>query len=78
MQRHKNDTELSKKYWQIKQQNGIRRIKSKVLRKYRVYNQKKGECILCLDEKYEIACYKGDQLKSNQLKSLVQIDTEKI
>ena len=28
-QRHKNDTELSKEYWKIKQQNGIPRINGK-------------------------------------------------
>ena len=32
-QRHKNDTELSKEYWKVKQQNGIPRIKWKVLQK---------------------------------------------
>ena len=32
-QHHKNDTELSKEYWKVKQQNGISRIKWKVLRK---------------------------------------------
>ena len=35
-QRHKNDTELSKEYWKVKQQNGIPRIKWKVLRKCQV------------------------------------------
>ena len=34
----------------------------KALRKCHAYNQKKRQCILCLNEKYEIACYKGDNL----------------
>ena len=29
---HKNDTELSKEYWKVKQQNGTPRIKWKVLK----------------------------------------------
>ena len=62
-QHHNNDTELSKEYWKVKQQNGIPRIKWKVLRKcHPYYNQKKRQCILCLNEKYEIACYNEDNL----------------
>ena len=61
-QRHKNDTELFKEYWKMKQQNGIPGIKWKVLRKCHAYNQKKRQCILCLNEKHEIACYKGGNL----------------
>ena len=41
IQHHKKDTELSKGYWKVKQQNGIPIIKWKVLRKCRAYNQKK-------------------------------------
>ena len=37
-QLHKNDTELSKEYWKVKQQNRIPRIKWKVLRKCHIYN----------------------------------------
>ena len=61
-ERHKNDTQLSKEYCKAKQQNGIPRMKWKILRKCHPYNQKKRQCILCLNEKYEIACYKGDNL----------------
>ena len=38
---HNNDTELSKDFWKAKQQNGIPRIKWKVLRQCHAYNQKK-------------------------------------
>ena len=61
-QHHKNDTELSEEYCKVKQLNGTRRIKWKALNKCHAYNQKKRQCILCLNEKYEIACYKGDNL----------------
>ena len=63
--RHKNDTELFKEYWK-----GIPRIKWKVLRKCHAYNQKKRQCILCLNEKYEIACYKGDNLLNKRTEIL--------
>ena len=61
-QRHKNNTELSKEYWKVKQQKGIPRIKWKVLRECYVCNRIKRQSILCLNEKYEIACYKGGNL----------------
>ena len=70
LQCHKNHTELSKEYWKVKQQNGIPRIKWKVLRKCHAYNQKKRQCILCLNEKYEIACYKGDNLLNKRTEIL--------
>ena len=37
-QNDKNDTELSIEYWKIKQQNAVRIIKWKVLRKCHAYN----------------------------------------
>ena len=69
-QHHKNDTELSKEYWKVKQLNGTPRIKWKVLKKCHAYNQKKRQCILCLNEKYEIACYKGDNLLNKRTEIL--------
>ena len=48
-QHPKNDTELTKEYWTVKQQNRIPIIKWKVLRKCHAYNQKKRQCILCLN-----------------------------
>ena len=69
-QRQKNDTELSKQYWKIKQQNKIPRIKWKVLRKCHAYNEKERQCILCLNEKQKIACYKGDNLLNKRTEIL--------
>ena len=40
-QHHKNDTQLSREYLKVKQQNGIPRIKWKVLKKCYAYNKKK-------------------------------------
>ena len=60
---------LSKEYWEVKQQNAITR-KWKVLRKCHAYNHKKRQCILCVNEKYEIACYKGDNLLNKRTEVL--------
>ena len=38
-QHHKNDMELSKEYWKVKQQNGTPRTKRTVLKKCHAYNQ---------------------------------------
>ena len=38
---NKNDTELSKEYWKVDQQNGMLRIKWKVLKERHAYNMKK-------------------------------------
>ena len=62
--------ELSKEYWKVKQQNGIPIIKWKVLKKCHGYNQKKRQCILYLHEKYEIACYNGDNLLNKRTETL--------
>ena len=40
-QHYKNNMELSKEYWKVKQQNRIPRMKWRVLRKCHTYNQKK-------------------------------------
>ena len=69
-QRYKYDTELSKEYWKMKQQKRIPRIKWKVLRKCHAHNQTKKQCMLRLNEKHEIACYKGDNLLNKRTEIL--------
>ena len=54
----------------MKQENGIPKIKWKALTKCHVYNEKKRQCILCLNENYEIACYKVDNLLDKRTKIL--------
>ena len=68
-QHHKNNTELSKEYWKVKQQNRITRIKWKVLRKCHTYNKKK-TVYLMPKWKYEIACRKGDNLLNKRTEIL--------
>ena len=56
--------ELCKEYWRVKQ-NRIPRIKWEVLRKCHAHNQKKK-----LYLKFEIACYKGDNLLNKRTEIL--------
>ena len=60
--KHKNDTELSKEFWEIKKRSGTPKITRKIIRICRSYNPNSKRCLLCLNEKYEIATYKGDNL----------------
>ena len=60
--KHKNDTELSKFFWEIKKHNGPPKITWKNIRICRSYNPNCKRCLLCLNEKYEIVTYKGDSL----------------
>ena len=55
--KHKNDTELSKQFWEIK----LSKITWKIIRICRSYNPNNKRCLLCLNKKYEIATYKGDR-----------------
>ena len=59
---HKNETELSKKYCNIKQENGVPIIIWKVLEKCHTLNQKKTQCILCLNKKKQIGSSTWDNL----------------
>ena len=61
---------LCKEYWKVKQQKGIPKIKCKLLRKRYAYNQKKRQCILCLNEKCEITFYKGNNLLNKRTEIL--------
>ena len=60
--KHKNDPELSKEFWEIKKRSETPKITWKIIRISRSYNLNSKRCILCLNEKYEIATYKGDSL----------------
>ena len=54
---HKNDTELSKEFWEIKKHNGTPKITCKIIRLYRSYNLNSKRCFLCLNEKYKTVTY---------------------
>jgi len=60
--KYKNSTSLSTELWRIKELNGHPTITWKILRKTNSYTPESGKCSLCLNEKYEIANYSGDNL----------------
>ena len=60
--KHKNNTELSKGFWEIKKRNETPKITWKIIRICCSCNPNGKRCFLCLNEKYEIATYKGDKL----------------
>ena len=59
---HKSDTELSNEFWGIKNRSGTPKITWKIIRICCSYYPNSKRCLLCLNEKYEIATYKGDNL----------------
>ena len=64
--KHKNDTELSREFWEIKKHNGTAKITWKIIRICCSYNPNSKRCLLCLNEKYEIAKYKGNNVSSKR------------
>ena len=69
IEKYKNDTELSKEVWKLKE-NGVNpTIKWKILKRCRSYNPTIKRCNLCLYEKYFIISYTYDNLlnKRNEL-----------
>ena len=59
---YKNDTELSKEFWKIKRRNFVSKIKWRILRKCLRFNRLPLRCNPCLDEKLEIALFKGNNI----------------
>ena len=56
--------ELAKEFWGIKKCNGTPKVTWKIIRICRSYIRNSKRFLLCLNEKYEIATYKGDKLLS--------------
>ena len=70
-EKYKNDTELSKEIWKIKEANLTPTIKWKIVKQCKSYNPATRSCMLCLYEKYEIIMYKHGNLlnKKNKMVS---------
>ena len=62
LEHYENDTELSKEYWTIKRKHFIPKVTWRIIKKCAPFNTTKRKCYLCLNEKLEIASYKGDNL----------------
>ena len=59
---YNNDTELSKEFWKIKRRNSVPEIKWRILRKSSRFHRSSLRCNLCLNEKLEIALFKGNNI----------------
>ena len=62
LEHYENYTELSKEYWTIKRNHFTPKVTWRIIRKCAPFNTTKRKCYLCLNEKLEIALYKGDNL----------------
>ena len=61
-EKYKNSTALSKEFWRIKELNGQPKVSWKIIRRCKPFNPNSGKCNLCLNEKFEIASFKGKNL----------------
>ena len=68
--KHKNDRELSKEFWEIKKCNATPKITWKIIRICPFYNPNSKRSFLFLNEKCEIATYKGDNLLNKRTEIL--------
>ena len=68
--KHKYDKELSKEFWEIKKRNGKPKIAWKIIRICCSYNPNSKPWLLCLNEKYEIATYKGDNFTNKRTETI--------
>ena len=59
---YKNDSELSKEYWEVRKKGGNPKVTWKILKKCSAYNSESKRCLLCISEKPEIAEYNGDNI----------------
>ena len=68
---YKNETELSNEIWRIKNVGHHPKVKWEIVKKCLPYNQQSKRCLLCLNEKLEIATYKEHNLlnKRNEIVS---------
>ena len=68
---YKNETELSNEIWWIKNSGHHPKVKWEIVKKCVPYSPQTKRCLLCLNEKFEIAAYKEQNLlnKRNEIVS---------
>ena len=68
---YKTETELSNEIWRIKSSSHHPKVKWEIVKKCVPYNSQTKLCLLCLNEKFEIAAYKEQSLlnKRNEIVS---------
>ena len=66
---YQTDSELAMEVWRIKRKDSQYEIKWHKVRNFPSYNPEEKKCSLCMNEKLEIAQYKGDNLlnKRNEI-----------
>ena len=67
-EKYKNETELSKEVWKIKEANLTPTDKWKIVKQCKSYNPATRNRMLCLYEKYEIIMYKHGNLLNKKTK----------
>ena len=67
LEHYENNTELSKEYWTIKRNHFTPKVTWRIITKGAPFNKTKRKCYLCLNEKPEIASYKGEKVKRSEL-----------
>ena len=74
---YKNKRELSSEIWRIKSSGHHPKVKWEIVKKCVPYNPETKRCLLCLNEKLEIAAYKEQNLlnKRNETKLYQNTDT---
>ena len=55
-----------KEYWTIKRKHFTPKVTLRIIRRCTAFNTTKRKCYLCLNEKLEIASYKGDNLMNKK------------
>ena len=61
-EKHKNGTQLSNELWNIKASKEEPVLVWKILGQYQPYNVNTKRCLLCLNEKLQIAIYRGNNM----------------
>ena len=61
-EKHQSDTELSNELWSIKNNKFTPNVVWEILRKHQPYNLYTKRCSFCLNEKLEMARFKGHKL----------------
>ena len=62
IEKYKNDCELSKEVWRIKDKGGTFEIKWEILQQLNSYSPTSKRCALCMAEKLSIIQHEGDNL----------------
>ena len=66
----KSDTELSNKFWRIKDNKQKANITWEILGRHQAYNTNNKRCSLCLNEKLKIALHRNNNMLNGQIEIL--------